>query len=429
MLMLLGYLMVLTFMVLIMTKRLSALVALTIIPIIFGLMAGHGADLGDMAVDGIAKLAPTATLLLFAVLYFAVMIDAGLFDPLVDRVLKFAGDDPVRVSLGTAILALIVALDGDGATTALITVTAFLPVYRRLGMNPLVLAVGLGSAACVMNLTPWGGPMGRAAAALHVDPSDIFIPLLPTWAAGIAGTLAIAWYLGRRERARIAVEGAEVHGAGGPILFERDQSLRRPRLFWFNLALTLAILGSAISGIVPLPLVFMIGLALALVINYPKVSQQGERIKAHAENGLPIVLLILAAGSFTGVMQGTGMIDAMADGAVTLVPAELGPHMGVVTAFLAMPLTFVLSNDAFYFGVVPVIAETASHYGVAPEVVARASLLALPIHGLSPLTAAIYLLAGLVGKDVGEMQRFGLKWAFLLSLILIAAATLTGVIL
>ena len=429
MLMLLGYLMVLTFMVLIMTKRMSALVALTIVPVIFGLLAGHGADIGAMAVEGISQLAPTATLLLFAVLYFAVMIDAGLFDPLVDRVLKFAGDDPVRVSMGTAILALVVALDGDGATTALITITAFLPVYHRLGMNPLVLAVNLGSAACVMNLTPWGGPMGRAAAALHVDPSDIFIPLLPTLIAGIVGTVMISWYLGRSERKRIAVEGVGVHTAGKAILFERDEALRRPGMFWLNLALTLSILGAAISGTLPLSLVFMIGLSVALLVNYPKVSQQSDRIQAHAQNGLPIVLLILAAGSFTGVMQGTGMIDAMANGAVTLVPSKLGPMMGVVTSFLAMPLTFVLSNDAFYFGVVPVIAETAGHHQVAPEVIARASLLALPIHGLSPLTAAIYLIAGLLGKEVGEMQRFGLKWAFLLSLILIAAATLTGAIL
>jgi Mg2+/citrate symporter len=124
-------------------------------------LAGHGADLGKMAVDGIAQLAPTATLLLFAVLYFALMIDAGLFDPLVNRVLRFAGEDPVRVALGTAIVALIVALDGDGATTALITITAFLPVYRRLGMNPLVLAVILGSANTVMNLAPWAAPAAR----------------------------------------------------------------------------------------------------------------------------------------------------------------------------------------------------------------------------------------------------------------------------
>ena len=48
----------------------------------------------------------------------------------------------------------------------------------------------------------------------------------------------------------------------------------------------------------------------------------------------------------------------------------------LATAFLAMPLTFVLSNDAFYFGVVPVIAETAAHYQLDPAVIGRASLLA-----------------------------------------------------
>jgi CitMHS family citrate-Mg2+:H+ or citrate-Ca2+:H+ symporter len=185
----------------------------------------------------------------------------------------------------------------------------------------------------------------------------------------------------------------------------------------------------AVAGLFPLPLVFMAGLAIALVINYPAVKDQSARLKAHAENALPIVLLILAAGSFTGVMSGTGMIDAMAKGAVTLVPPGLGPWLGVVTAFLAIPLTFVLSNDAFYFGVVPVIAQTAAHYGVAPEVIGRASLLALPVHGLSPLIAAIYLVAGLLGVEVGGMQRFGMRWALLLSLVMIAAAAITGVIL
>jgi len=428
-LMFLGYAMVATFMVLIMTRRLSALVALILVPLVFGLIAGHGADLGEMAVAGIGQLAPTATLLLFAVLYFALMIDAGLFDPLVNRVLRFAGDDPMRVALGTAIVALIVSLDGDGATTALITVTAFLPVYRRLGMNPLVLAVILGSSNTVMNLFPWGGPSGRAAAALHVDPADVFVPLLPTIAAGILGTILIAWWLGRRERLRLAGGAAPIKGPESVIAFERDMSLVRPRLLLVNLMLTLGVLAIAITRLVPLPLAFMIGFAIAMLLNFPSLHVQSERIKAHAANALPIVLLILAAGSFTGVMSGTGMIDAMAKGAMTGVPPALGPWLGIVTALLSIPLQFVLSNDAYYFGVVPVIAHTAAQYGIAPEVIARASLLGLPVHGLSPLVAAVYLLVGLLGTDVGSMQRFGLKWAVLLSLTLIAAATLTGAIL
>lgn len=430
MLMLLGFAMVASFMILIMTRRLSALVALILVPLVFGVATGHAADLGTMAVEGIAQLAPTATLLLFAVLYFAVMIDAGLFDPLVDRMLRIVGDDPVRVALGSAAVALIVALDGDGATTALITITAFLPVYRRLGMNPLVLAVILGSSSTVMNMFPWGGPSGRAAAGLRIDPAAVFVPMLPTIAAGMVGTLAIAWHLGRTERRRLAQGVALPPGSEGiAMAFERDPAATRPRLLLVNLLLTVVVLVGAITHLLPLALVFMGGFALALVINYPSLADQRARLRAHAENALPIVLLILAAGVFTGVMTGTGMIDAMATGVMTIVPDALGPWLGVVTAFLSIPFQFLLSNDAYYFGVVPVIAQTAANYGVAPEIIARASLLGLPVHGLSPLVAAIYLVSSLIGCEVGAMQRFGLKWALLLSLVLIAAAAASGAIL
>jgi CitMHS family citrate-Mg2+:H+ or citrate-Ca2+:H+ symporter len=431
MLMWLGYLMVATFMILIMTRRLSALVALILVPLVFGVIAGHGADLGPMAIDGLGKLAPTATLLLFAVLFFAIMIDAGLFEPLVRRVLRFAGHDPVRVAIGTAAMATIVSLDGDGATTALITITAMLPVYRRLGMNPLILAVILASANTVVNLMPWGGPVGRVAAALRIDPAQIFVPLLPTIAAGLVGTFGIAWYLGRSERRRLAGAGPPETSGEEAAEFgiePADPTIRRPRLFPINLLLTLAVLAMAVVHLVPLPLLFMVALALALAINYPQLADQRERLAAHAQNALPIAILILAAGVFTGVMAGTGMIDAMAKGAMGAVPPGLGPWLAPVTAIFAAPLTFVLSNDAYYFGVVPVIAQTAAHYGVSPVEIARASLLAQPIHALSPLVAAIYLVTGLLGIDVGALQRFSLKWAALLTFILITSACLTGAI-
>ena len=222
---------------------------------------------------------------------------------------------------------------------------------------------------------------------------------------------------------------AAAEEAVSEITFKRDESLIRPQLLYVNLSLTLAVLASAIARLLPLPIVFMAGLSLALVINYPCLIHQRGRLKAHAESALPIVLLILAAGAFTGIMSGTGMTDAMAKGAIRIVPPALGPCLGVVTALLSAPLTFTISSDAFYFGVVPIVAQTASQYDVAPVVIARASLLALPIHGLSPLIAAIYLVAGLLGVEVGALQRFALKWAALLTLVLIGTAVVTGVIL
>ncbi|WP_420607564.1 CitMHS family transporter [Novosphingopyxis sp.] len=428
MLMWLGYLMIASFMILIMTRRMSALVALILVPLAFGLLAGHTIDLGPMAVSGIVALAPTATVLLFAVLYFAIMIDAGLFDPLVDFVLRIVGEDPVRVAIGTALVAMIVSLDGDGATSALITITAFLPVYRRLGMNPLILATLLGLSITVTNLTPWGGPTARVASALQLELLDVFAPLIPAMLCGLASTILIAWYLGRGERSRLA-EGCEVVShVESAISFDRDPELTRPKLFLVNLFLTLILFAAVLSGAMPLPITFMIGFSIAMIVNYPSPSQQRARLQSYAGNALPIVLLILAAGAFTGVLAGTGMTDAMAQGAMALVPEALGPWLGIVTAFLSAPLTFALSNDAYYFGVVPVIAETASNYGVEPVIIARASLLAGPIHGLSPLVAALYLIAGLIGCEVGSLQRFALKWAMLVTLTLIAAAVLTGAI-
>ncbi len=79
-------------------------------------------------------------MIIFAILYFGVLIDTGLFDPLVARIIKMVGGDPLKIVMGTAVLSLIVALDGDGTITYLIVVTAFLPLYNRLGMNKLILA-------------------------------------------------------------------------------------------------------------------------------------------------------------------------------------------------------------------------------------------------------------------------------------------------
>jgi len=428
MLTILGVTMIVAFVALIMTKRLSALVALVLVPVVFGLIAGHGTDLGGMAMSGIAKLAPTVVLLLFAVLYFCTMIDAGLFDPLVRRVVRIVGGDPLRVTIGTTVVVLLLSLDGDGASTALVTVGAFLPIYRRLGMNPLILALLLGSGNGIVNLTPWGGPTGRVAAALQLDASDVFIPLLPTMLAGMLATLGVAWHLGLAERRRLGVVAVDGAGDDFAIGFERDEGVTRPRLVVLNLLLTVVVLAAGFTRLLPLPMAFMVGYALALLLNYPKVDQQRKRLAAHAANALPIVTLILGAGVFTGILTGTGMIDAMAKAAAGAIPSAFGPWLAWITACLSGPLTFMLPNDAYYFAVVPLVAQTASQFGIPAVEIARASLLGQLLHTFSPLIAAIYLVAGLLGVEVGDMQRFALKWALLLTAVLILVAIATRAI-
>jgi hypothetical protein len=84
MLTLLAFLMIATFMALIMTKRLSALIALIVdADDLFAIDRRLQPGLGDMMLAGVRDLAPTGVMLLFAILYFGLMIDVGLFDPLV----------------------------------------------------------------------------------------------------------------------------------------------------------------------------------------------------------------------------------------------------------------------------------------------------------------------------------------------------------
>ncbi|MDV0437933.1 CitMHS family transporter [Xanthomonas sacchari] len=431
----LGFGMVITFMYLIMSKRLSPLVALIIVPIVFALAGGFGTGINEMMLEGIKKIAPTGVMLMFAILYFGVMIDAGLFDPLVRRILRLVKGDPMKIVVGTAVLALLISLDGDGSTTYMITISAMLPLYRRLGMNALNMTCVTILAGGVMNLTPWGGPTARAATALHVDPADVFVPLVPAMALAIAGILVLAWYLGMKERRRLGVvtlpgdawmdSSVADDGEALPTV-EDAEDIKRPRLLWVNLALTLALMAALVIGVLPMPVLFMIGFALALLINYPNLAEQRRRLVNHAGNVLSVVSLIFAAGVFTGILSNTGMVEAMSRSFLAVIPDAWGPYLAVITALASMPFTFFMSNDAFYFGVLPILSDAASHYGITPVEMARASLAGQPVHLLSPLVPSTYLLVGLAKVDFADHQRFTLKWAVLVSLVLMGGGLLFG---
>ncbi len=428
----LAYAMIVAFMALIMTKRMSVLTALALVPIVFGVIAGFGPKLGPMMLDGIKALAPTGVMLTFAILYFGIMIDAGLFDPVVRLVVRLVHGDPVKIVVGTAALALFVSLDGDGSTTYLITTTAMLPLYLRLKMDRLVLASVIMQAGGVMNILPWGGPTARAAAALKLDMGQVFPPLVPGMIVGVAWVLFVAWLLGRRERKRLGILSesklGDMHASMSETGNSEDASIRRPKLVWVNMLLTVALMGALIAGLMPLPVLFLVAFALALVINYPSLEEQKARISANAGNALAVVAVIFAAGIFTGILSGTKMVDAIAGSVVALVPPALGPYLAVITGILSMPFTFFLSNDAFYFGVLPILTEAASHYGISAAEMARASLAGQPVHLLSPLVPSTYLLVGLAKVEFGDHQKFTLKWTVATSLILLLVNLLTGVI-
>ncbi|MEV6591342.1 CitMHS family transporter [Streptomyces acidicola] len=421
------------FLLLTMTKRVSVLVALVLLPVLAALASGHADEIGPMALKGLTQVAPTGIMIAFAVLYFSLMIDAGLFEPLIRAILKAAKGDPVRIAVGTAVLTICVALDGDGASTFLITVSALLPVYRRLGMSRLVLAGIVCLGAGLMNLVPWGGPTARAAAALKLDTSDIITPLLPALGAGIAWVLFAAYLIGRRERRRLGElkpeERTEVpepvgDGPGTP----RVTAARHPALTVFNLVLTLTLLVLLVLETMPLPVLFVLAFVIALLVNHPRWEDQQALLEKHSKSVVLVTSMIFAAGVFTGILGGTGMIGEMAEAMVGVIPDGLGGHLPVLVAVTSMPLSLVFTPDAYYFGILPVLAGTADAFGTDSAEMARAAVLGQMTTGfpLSPLTASTFILVGMTGVQLGEHQRFIFRWAFGTTLVMTAAALATG---
>ena len=434
MLTVLAFSMVIAFMTLIMTKRMSALIALIVVPVCFAIIGGFATGIGPMMLDGIKTLAPTGVMLMFAILYFGVMIDAGLFDPAVNRIVKIVGGDPLKIVVGTAVLALLVSLDGDGSTTYIITTAAMLPLYKRLGMSNLIMASVIMQASGVMNLLPWGGPTARAASALKIDVGEVFIPMVPAMVISAIWVIFIAYVLGRRERRRLGFLGqgalSDIHVTTADETESEvvESGIRRPRLIYVNLLLTVVLMVTLVLGVLPLPVLFMIAFAIAMMINYPRVWDQKKRIEAHSGNVLAVVSLIFAAGIFTGILSGTRMVDAMAQGVIAVIPDSMGPYLAPITGLLSIPFTFFISNDAFYYGVLPILAEAAGRFGISPAEIGRASLIGQPVHLLSPLVASTYLLVGLAKVELGDHQRFTLIWNALSSLIMLAVGLATTVI-
>ncbi|MFD9702527.1 CitMHS family transporter [Lentzea sp. NPDC059081] len=430
MLALLGFGTIGLFTALVMAKRLSAVAGLVLVPLVFGLIGGFGSRLGDMMVSGIVETAPTAVMLVFALLYFLVMFECGLFEPFVRRIVAAVGEDPVKIVVGTAVLVMVVGLDGDGATAALITVSSMYPIYRRIGINPLIMAMLLGIICPVLNWMPWGGPAARMSISLGIDVTDIVVPMLPTFFLTLAAAVAFAYFLGRSERRRLQrLDAAEPDGeTSEPTGTHAPRKVIEPKNFWFNLVLTIALMVSLGLGFFPLPAMVMAAFAIALTVNFPNLKVQQDRLKPHAGTVVMLVTLILAAGAFTGVLNESGMVEAMSGSIVSVVPDSWGGAFAFVTAVLSMPLLVILSTDSFFLGVVPILAQTADAFGLPHEVIARAALIGMPLHSLSPLIAPIYFVATLLRTDIGSLQRFAWPWTLGLSLVAMAGATVTGAI-
>ncbi|MGO1378680.1 MAG: CitMHS family transporter [Corynebacterium sp.] len=454
MLALYGFLTVGIFLALTLFTRTSVLVGLVLVPIVFAVLAGHGGDLGDFIGAGLLQVAPIAVMMTFAILFFSVMMEAGLFDPLIRRMVAWAKGDPVKIAIGTALVTMCVHLDGDGAATFLITLSAFLPIYRRIGMRPIALTAIVALGAGLMNMLPWGGPTIRAMAALDMDASEVFTPMIIPMIAGGVWVLVATYIIGRMERKRIGTirldadntaqdvpqdatsdaTAAAASDAVDPVdpgdeadHARRDAGVPRWRMA-VNLVLTLTLVAVLFTHAVPMEVCFIVAFTLAACVNIPKWKDQQKLFRDHGANVVLVTSMVFAAGVFTGILGNSGMIENMAQSLADVIPESFGSVLPVLVSVVSMPLSLVFTPDAFYFGVLPVFAHTAEVMGADPAMIARGAIAGQMTTGfpLSPLTASTFILIGMAKVELGKHQRFTFLWAWGTTIVITVTAVITG---
>ena len=424
----LGFAMIVVFMALIMAKKLSPFTSLILVPIAFRLLAGYGWDTLKYAMDGIKSVASTFSMMTFAILYFGVMLTAGMFDPMVDKVVAWCKGDPLKVLVGTAVLAAFVSLDGDGTTTVMICCTAMIPIYNRLKIKKIYLANLIILQNCIMNLIPWGGPTARVMSVMNLDAGELLAPLVPGMALSAVYVIGVSYYLGLKERKRLGI--MDISNSVNTVeLSDEEREWKRPKMILFNLLLTVAIITSLIMGLASSAILFGVGTAIALVVNYPVQKTQRKVISSLAPDMISVVMMVLGAGVLMGVLNGpedAGMSNAIAQFLVSVIPESLGRYFAVIIAVISAPGTYLLNNDAFYYGVLPPLAATAQAYGFTDLQIGFAALMGQAFHFLSPLVPFIYLLMDLTEISLAEYQGYIFKWCIGIFVIFMGAGLLLG---
>ena len=401
------------------------------LPIIGALICGFSlADISDFIGKGVGSTWQTAILFIFSVTYFGIMNDAGLFDKLVDGLVKKAGKNITLILIFTSVIAMIAHIDGAAAATYLITIPTMLPIYKKMHIRPTVLLLLCGAATGIMNLVPWGGPTMRVATTANVDATELWIKMIPMQIFGLVSLIGISVYLGvveTRRLAKLGIVAAETDETDEEKSV--DLSLKRPKLLWFNLIFTIVLIIALVQKWLPTYAVFMVGTIIVLAVNYPDPQLQQKRIQAHAPSSIMLTVTLLCAGIFLGVMTQTGMVLEMSKVLISALPVGLQRYLHYIVGALGAPLGMVLGPDPYYYGIMPIIGQIVEPFGVTLDTVGRAMLIGENVGlSVSPVVPPTFLAIGLAGVDLKEHIKFSFLPLWALSVVMMLFAIIVGII-
>lgn len=424
-----GFLLMLVLMIVLIKGMAAPPIAFTLLPLAAAVVLGFGAEeIAGFIGSGMESMLDTAVLFVFAISYFTLMSDMGLFDPLVNFMIKKTGKSVTTILMAIMLTTFVAHLDGSGATTFLIVVPAFLPLCKKAEIRPQALLASMCGMYGVMNLLPWGGPTIRAASVIGVPVNELYTRLIPGLACLAVVAVGIVLVVSRIEQKN----GASVKNLAQSVdhLSETSKAPVSKGRQAFNLVLTLILLVCLFAN-TPLPLyaIFMLAFAVGLIVNFPKVKDQNKKIKEYGSQAVSLTVTLFAVGIFMGVIKGSDMITEMADAIIAILPGFVTPHLHWFIALFAVPLLMILGTNAFYYAMLPIVIGVVEPYGIPAETVAMTFLLTATLGTpLSPSVATNYVGLGLTDLSIGEHIKYSLRILWPASIACLILCTVVGVI-
>lgn len=424
-----GFALMFILMFVLIKEKMSPPVAFILLPLVAAVIAGFGIeDISNFVFVGLSTMLETAVLFIFSISYFTLMSEAGLFDPIINFLIKRVGNSVTTVLFAVVMTTFVAHLDGSGATTFLIVVPAFLPVCKKMKIRPEALLGAICGMYAVMNIVPWGGPTMRVASVINIAPSDLYKFIMPSVVVLVLLAFGIAFLISRIEIRNGAGVSSEL--VESETKETKPEKIQNKKLYFFNLILTLVMLVLLFIDIgLPLHFIFMAAFCIAMIVNFPKPSDQSKKLKEYAPSAMTMTMTLFAVGIFMGVIKESGMVEEMANVIVNALPASIAPHMHWFMALFSVPLIMILGTDAFYYALLPIILGVVQKFGVSPETVAATFLLTATLGTpISPSVAAVYVGLGLADTTIGKHIKYSLRILWPASIIVLVASTLLGVI-
>ena len=372
----------------------------------------------------------TVVLFTFAIVYFNILSDAGMFDVIVGAVMKRMGNSVSAILLMTCFLAFISHLDGSGATTMLITIPTMLPLYKKMRVSNVILLGYVGLWSGVENMLPWTSALARVSASTGVDPYELWNALLPVQIVGFIILIASCFVLGKILKARGCGMPDDEFNAIKSGMGKKDDPVLKVSntVLYIDMIMTVVMVVAMLLGWLNTNVAFMIFLSFALLLNCHGSKEMTAQIKKHGATALNMVMILFSIGMLVGVMKDTGMMNAMTETLISFVPEAMGSHLTFIIALLSVPLSMAVGSDSLYMIMAPIFGNMAVAFGGTTMHAAGACVIGACIAAnLCLMAPTPYLALGLAEVEMKDNLKYLFIPTWILGIVLAIVGAIVGV--